>query len=62
MTERLDPPVFETFKVCVELVFAAMLPKLREVGETAICAGVDVTVTLADADFVPSAALVAFTV
>ena len=62
VTERLDPPVFDTFRVCVELVFAVRLPKLRVVGETAICGGVDVTVTLADADLVPSAALVAFTV
>ncbi len=61
VTERFDPPVFDIFNVCVLLAFAAMLPKLIEVGDTEICAGVVVTVTLAEADFVASAALVAFT-
>jgi len=39
-----------------------MLPKFSVVGESAICAGRAVTVTVADADFVVSATLVAFTV
>ena len=61
VTERFDPPVLDIFSVCVLLAFAAMLPKLIEAGDTETCAGVVVTVTLAEADFVASAALVAFT-
>ena len=62
VTDRLDPPVFEMVSVRVEVVFAAILLKLIAVGETAICAGAVDTVTLAEADFVVSAALVTFTV
>lgn len=43
-------------------MFVAILPKLNAVGDTAICAAAVVTVTLAEADFVVSAELVAFTV
>lgn len=39
-----------------------MLPNETEVGETRICAGAEVTVTTADADFVGSATLFAVTV
>ena len=62
VTERFEPPVFVIFSACVLLVLAEMLPKLIDVGETVICAGVELTVTLAIADFVASAVLVAFTV
>jgi hypothetical protein len=61
-TERLDPPVFDNVSVCVEVLFAAMLLKLIVVGETAIWAAAVATETVADADFVESATLVAFTV
>lgn len=61
VTVNRAPPVFETRRVCVVVVFTSMLPKLIEVTETAICAGA-ATVTVADADFVVSATLVAFTV
>ena len=61
VTDSAAPPVFETRSVCVVVVFTSMLPKLMEVTETAICAGA-ATVTVAEADFVVSATLVAFTV
>ena len=56
------PPVFEICTVFVEVVPATMLPKLKDVGVIAICAEAAVTVTVADADLVVSATLVAFTV
>lgn len=62
VTERAVPPVLEICTVLVEVVPATMLPKLSDVGEIAICAGAAVTVTVAEADFVVSATLVAFTV
>jgi hypothetical protein len=64
VTDKLVPPLFEIVTVCVEVVLATMLPKTRLVGEMAIWAAgaVTETVTLADADLVLSATLVAFTV
>jgi hypothetical protein len=62
VTDRFDPPVFEIMSVWVELLFAVMLLKLNALGETAIVAAALVAVIVADADFVVSAVLVAFTV
>jgi hypothetical protein len=62
VTDRVVPPVLEIWTVLVDVVPATMLPKPRDVGEIAICAAAAVTVTVAEADFVLSATLVAFTV
>jgi len=62
LTDKLDPPVFDKVNVWLEVVFTVMLLKLIDAGETAICAGVVLTVTVDDADFVVSAELVALTV
>lgn len=62
VTDMAVPPVFETCTVNVDVVFTTMLPKLSAVGDNVICAGAAVTVTVAEADFVLSATLVAFTV
>ena len=61
VTDRFDPPVFESLTVCVEVLFATVLGNVTVVGETAIWAGTAVTVTSAEADFVESAELVAVT-
>jgi hypothetical protein len=61
VTDKLDPPVFDKVSVWVDVVFDTILPKLIAVGETAICAAVVVTETVAEADFVLSATLVAVT-
>ena len=62
VTDNDEPPVFESVMFSVEVVPATKLPKLSEVGETESCAGGNVTVTVAEADLVESAALVAVTV
>jgi hypothetical protein len=62
VTDRFDPPVFEILIVCVDVLFATVLGNVTVVGEIEICGGMAVTVRLADADFVLSAALVAVTV
>jgi hypothetical protein len=62
VTDIEVPPVLETLTVNVEVVPATILPKLSAVGVRVICAGGAVTVTVADADFVLSATLVACTV
>ena len=62
VTDIVVPPVFEICTGSVVDVFTTMLPKPRLVGDTAICAGDAVTVTVAEADFVLSATLVALTV
>ena len=62
LTESEEPPVFESVMLSVEFVPATRLPKLSEVGDTESWPGAAVTVTVADADFVTSAALVAVTV
>lgn len=56
------PPVFETCTGSVEVVPETMLPKFSAVGVIVIWAGGVVTVTVADADLVVSATLVAVTV
>jgi hypothetical protein len=61
-TVRVDPPELVTTSACDEVVVAGIVLKLTEVGETAITGDALVTVTLAEADFVVSATLVAFTV
>jgi hypothetical protein len=61
-TVRVDPPVLVTTIACDEVVVAGMLLKVIEVGDTAIVGGGVVTVTVAEADFVLSATLVARTV
>lgn len=61
VTDRFDPPVFESLTVCVEVLFATVLGKVTVVGEIEICAGTAVTVTRAEADLVASAELVAVT-
>jgi hypothetical protein len=62
LTEKLVPPVFETVRFCVEVVFWTMLPNAIKADERAICAGAGVTVTVTEANFVLSATLVARTV
>jgi hypothetical protein len=59
VNDKLLPPVFETITLCIDDVFAAKLPNDKEVGDTATCAGLEVTVTTTEADLVGSAALVA---
>lgn len=61
VTDIEVPPVFDTWTDSVEVVPDTILPKFNAVGVMLICAAV-VTVTVADADFVVSATLVAFTV
>jgi hypothetical protein len=62
VTDKLLPPGLEMITLCVELVFATTLPNETALGDTAICAGLAVTVIAALADFVASATLVAVSV
>jgi hypothetical protein len=62
VTDIEVPPLLETLKLRVEVVPATILAKLRAGGVTAICAGAAETVTVAEADLVLSATLVALTV
>jgi hypothetical protein len=59
-TVRFAFPVLLTITACDDVVVAGMLLNVIEVGETPITA--PVTVTVAEADFVVSATLVALTV
>jgi len=61
-TVRPGPPVLVTTIACDDVVVAGMLLNVREAGETAITGGGRDTVTVAEADFVVSAMLVARTV
>jgi len=61
-TVRPGPPVLVTTIACDDVVVAGMLLNVSEAGETAITGGGRVTVTVAEADLLLSATLVAFTV
>jgi hypothetical protein len=61
VTESDDPPVFESVMFSVEDVPATRLPKPSELGVTDNCAGAGFTFTVADADLLISATLVAVT-
>ena len=61
VTDSADPPVFESVMFRVEFVPVSKLPKFNEDGETESVPGAGFTVTVADADFVGSATLVAMT-
>ena len=60
-TVRFEPPVLLTTVANDDVVVAGMLLKVNAVGDIAITGGGTVTVTVADADFVVSATLVALT-
>ena len=61
-TVRGEPPVLVITTACDDLVVAGMLLNVTLVGETAIAGGGKLTVTIAEADFVGSATLLAVTV
>ena len=61
-TVRVEPPELVTTIACDDVVVAGMLLNVTDVGETAITGGGSVTVTVAEADLVLSATLVAVTV